>query len=101
MKRWKVRAKTRPGRLQPRFEFVGLGCGFRGELNQVQVTTIHGLCLRLLQPHAAVVDLGRDYRVLNAEEQVLLLSQESEAVFGPDKDILSRSGWGEWRPRSY
>ena len=81
--------------LQRRFESSALACGFRGDLNRAQVTTIHSMCLRLLQPHAAMVGLGRDYRVLNAEEQLLLLTQESEAVFGPDHDILSRRGWGD------
>ena len=32
------------------------------------------------------------YRVLDAEEQRLLLREESEAVFGPDWDTLSRRG---------
>ena len=81
--------------LRRRFESSALACGFRGDLNRVQVTTIHSLCLRLLQPHAGMVGLGRGYRVLNEEEQRALLSQESEAVFGPDKDILSRRGWGD------
>ena len=40
-----------------------------------------------------MVGLRWDYRVLNEEEQLLLLSQESDAVFGPERDILSRRGW--------
>ena len=79
--------------LQRRFESSALACGFRGDIKEVQVTTIHGLCRRLLNPNAGMVGLRRDYRVLNEEEQLLLLSQESDAVFGPDKGILSRRGW--------
>ena len=79
--------------LQRRFESSALACGFRGDIKEAQVTTIHSLCRRLLDSHAAMVGLRWDYRVLNEEKQLLLLSQESDAVFGPDRDILSRRGW--------
>ena len=79
--------------LQRRFESSALACGFRGDIKEVQVTTIHGLCRRLLDSNAAMVGLRWDYRVLNEEEQLLLLSQESDAVFGPDRDILAKRGW--------
>ena len=79
--------------LQRRFESSALACGFTGDIKEAQVTTIHSLCRRLLDSHAAMVGLRWDYRVLNEEEQLLLLSQESDAVFGPDRDILSRRGW--------
>ena len=70
-----------------------MACGFTGDIKEVQVTTIHSLCRRLLDSRAAVAGLRWDYRVLNAEEQLVLLGQESDAVFGPDRDILSRRGW--------
>ncbi len=79
--------------LQRRFESSALACGFTGDIKEVQVTTIHSLCRRLLDSRAGMVGLRRDYRVLNEEEQLLLLRQESGAVFGPDRDILSRRGW--------
>ena len=78
--------------LQRRFESSALACGFRGDIKEAQVTTIHSLCRRLLDSHAAMVGLRWDYRVLNEEKQLLLLSQESDAVFGPDRAILSRLG---------
>ena len=79
--------------LQRRFESSALACGFTGDIKEVQVTTIHSLCRRLLDSRAAVVGLRRDHRVLNEEEQLVLLVQESDAVFGPDKDILAKRGW--------
>ncbi len=79
--------------LQRRFESSALACGFRGDIKEVQVTTIHGLCRRLLDSRPAMVGLRWDYRVLNEEEQRALLSQESDAVFGPDRDILAKRGW--------
>ena len=57
------------------------------------VTTIHSLCHRLLKPHAALVGLRPGYRVLDDGEQRRLLREESDVVFGPDLDTLSRRGW--------
>ena len=79
--------------LQRRFESSALACGFTGDIKEARVTTIHSLCRRLLDSRAAMVGLRWDYRVLYEEEQLLLLSQESDAVFSPDRDILSRRGW--------
>ena len=79
-------------RLQRRFTSSALACGAPGDLSRVNVTTIHSLCHRLLKPHAALVGLRPGYRVLDDEEQRLLLREESGAVFGPDWDILSRRG---------
>ena len=79
--------------LQRRFTSSALACGAPGDFSRVNITTIHSLCHRLLKPHAALVGLRPGYRVLDDEEQRLLLRQESDAVFGPDRDTLSRRGW--------
>ena len=79
--------------LRQRFTASALACGLKSGLAETGIGTIHGLCNRLLNPNAAMAGLRWDYRVLNEEEQLLLLSQESDAVFGPDRDILSRRGW--------
>ena len=79
--------------LQRRFTSSAMACGVPGNFSQVCITTIHSLCHRLLKPHATLVGLGPGYRVLDEEQQRLLLRQESGAVFGPDWDTLSRRGW--------
>ncbi len=79
--------------LRQRFTASALACGFRGDIKEVQVTTIHSLCRRLLDSRAAMAGLRWDYRVLNEEEQLVLLGQEYDSVFGPDRGILSRRGW--------
>ena len=79
--------------LQRRFTSSALACGVPGDLSRVNITTIHSLCHRLLKPHAALVGLRPGYRVLDDEEQRLLLREESDTVFGPDWDTLSRRGW--------
>ena len=79
--------------LQRRFTSSAMACGVPGNFSRVCITTIHSLCHRLLKPHATLVGLGPGYRVLDEEQQRLLLRQESGAVFGPDWDTLSRRGW--------
>ena len=79
--------------LERRFRSSALACGAPGDLSRVNITTIHSLCHRLLKPHSALVGLRPGYRVLDDEEQRLLLREESDAVFAPDWDTLSGRGW--------
>ena len=79
--------------LQQRFVTAAVACGVRVDPSGVSVSTIHGLCHRLLAPHAGEVGLRPEYRVLDKSEQHLLLHQEFDAVIGPDWDILSGRGW--------
>ena len=69
------------------------GCGVTGDLSDLRICTIHSLCHRLLAPHAELVGLRPEYRVLDEREQHLLLHQEFDAIFGPDWDMLSKRGW--------
>lgn len=79
--------------LQRRFTSSALACGALGDFSRVNVTTIHSLCHRILKRHAARVGLRPGYRVLDDEEQRLLLREEPDAIFGPDWDTLSKRGW--------
>ena len=79
--------------LQQRFTETASACGITGDPSRVSISTIHSLCHRLLSPHCGEVGLRPGYRVLNEEEQRLLLHQEFDSVFGPDWDILARRGW--------
>ena len=81
------------GELQRRFTESAGAYGVSGDLSGLRISTIHSLCHRLLAPHAELVGLRDDYRVLDEQEQHLLLHQESGAIFGPDWDILSGRGW--------
>ena len=81
------------GELQRRFTKSAGAYGVSGDLSGLRISTIHSLCHRLLAPHAELVGFRDDYRVLDEQEQQLLLHQESGAIFGPDWDILSGRGW--------
>ena len=81
------------GELQRRFTKSAGAYGVSGDLSGLRISTIHSLCHRLLAPHAELAGLRDDYRVLDEEDQHLLLHQEFGAIFGPDWDILSGRGW--------
>ena len=79
--------------LRERFAASAQACGIAGPASGVRIATIHGLCHRLLAPHAGQVGLRPGYRILDEREQYLLLCREFNAIFGPDWDILSGCGW--------
>ena len=79
--------------LQRRFESSALACGLKGDIKEVQITTIHSLCNRLLNSRASLMGLRSGFWLIGEEEQRVLLNQESETVFGPDRDILAKRGW--------
>lgn len=78
--------------LRERFAASAQACGIAGPASGVRIATIHGLCHRLLAPHAGQVGLRPGYRVLDEREQHLLLCREFDAIFGPDWGILSGCG---------
>ena len=80
-------------KLQQRFTKSALSCGVPGDISRVRISTIHGLCHRVLAPHARLVGLQPGYSVLDDEEQFHLLCEEFEGVLVPDWDVLSRRGW--------
>ncbi len=83
------------GELQRRFTQSALRCGAHKELSRVRISTLHGLCRRVLASHAAEAGLGAGYRLLDEQEQQLLMQQQFHFVLGPDWDVLTRRGWRE------
>ena len=59
----------------------------------MRISTIHGLCHRVLAPHVRLVGMRPGYSVLDDGEQFQLLCKEFDGVLGPDWDVLSRRGW--------
>ena len=81
--------------LRRRFVQAAVACRVRGSLSRVRVSTIHGLCRRILAAHPETAGLRPGYRFLDEQEQRLLMQQEFHLVLGPDRDILTRRGWRE------
>ncbi len=79
--------------LQQRFTGAALACGVPGDPSRVRISTIHSLCHGILAPHAGLAGLRPGYGLLDQQEQHLLLHQEFDAIFGPERDILSGRDW--------
>ena len=89
--------RSAAGELQERFTTSAKACGVAGDLSTAGAGTIHRLCHRVLTAHAETVGLRPGYRLLDEQEQQMLLHREFGAVFGPDRDILSGRGWRDGR----
>ena len=84
--------------LRDRFSTAAAAAGCPGDLAQVRIGTIHGLCRRILRSHGSRTSLRSNFSVLNEDDQWRLLSRRFDDVFGPDLGILEREGW-RWRER--
>ena len=82
--------------LQQRFSALATAAGCPGDLSQVRIGTIHGLCHRMLRSDDSRGGPRPDLAVLNEDEQWRLLSRHFDDVFGPDLNVLERQGW-RWR----
>ncbi len=79
--------------LRHRFTAAAKVAGASGDLSAVRISTIHGLCRRILDEHGASAVLKPDHRLLDEFAQLDLLNANFHRVFGPDKDELRRRGW--------
>ena len=79
--------------LRCRFAASAQACRTPGQFSRVCITTIHGLCHRVLALHAGAAGLSPGYGLLNEEDQLLLLHREYGPIFGPDRDALADRGW--------
>ena len=64
-----------------------------GDLLAVRVSTVHGLCRRVLYQHGAGAGLNPNPTLLNEWEQLDLMSAHFHRLFGPDQDALFHHGW--------
>ena len=85
--------------LRQRFIMLTSAAGCRGDLSRVRISTIHGLCRRILSSHARRAGLRPTFAVLNEDEQWRLLLRRYDDVFGPELNVLGREGWRWKEPR--
>ena len=79
--------------LRHRFYAMATAVGYGGDISTVRITTLHGLCGRLLRAHAGRAGFRSGFRLLNDREQWNLLDERFQEVFGPDRERLARRGW--------
>lgn len=69
---------------------------FRGDLSELVVSTIHGLCNRLLSQHRHRTQLGHNYETLDELTQLLFIFDHFNDIIGPEEGGLYL---GRWKPR--
>ncbi len=69
--------------------------GYAKDLAGLRVTTIHSLCHRILAELGSDAGADASARILNAGQQLDLLSAGYDAIFLPDQDALVDHGWSD------
>ena len=60
--------------------------GYRGDLSELTVSTIHGFCNRLLTRHRHRTDLGHNYDTLDELTQLLFIFEHFDEIIGPPEN---------------
>ena len=70
--------------------------GYVGDLSELLVTTIHGLCNRILTRHRHRTELGNNYETLDELTQLLFIFEHFAEIIGPEENGLYL---GKWKTR--
>ena len=70
--------------------------GYVGDLSEISVSTIHGLCNDIITRHRHRTPLGSNYEILDDLTQLLFIFQHFDDIIGPAEDGLYL---GRWRSR--
>ena len=69
---------------------------YRGDLSELRVTTIHGLCNNILGVHRHRTELGNSYETLDELTQLLFIFEHFDEIIGAENEGLFL---GRWRTR--
>ena len=67
--------------------------GYMGDLSELRVSTIHGLCNRILTQHRHRTDLGNGYEMLDDLTQLLFIFEHFGEIIGPEEGGLYLGRW--------
>lgn len=70
--------------------------GYRGDLSELRVSTIHGLCNQLLTRHRHRTELGNSYETVDDLTQLLFIFEHFDEIIGPAVNDLYL---GKWKTR--
>ena len=70
--------------------------GYRDDMSELRVTTIHGLCNRILTQHRHRTELGNSYETLDELTQLLFIFEHFDNIIGPEESGLYL---GKWKTR--
>lgn len=67
--------------------------GYHGDLSELCVSTIHGLCSRILAKHRHRTELGHGYDTLDELTQLLFIFEHFDEIIGPAENDLFLQRW--------
>lgn len=70
--------------------------GYVGDLSELSVSTIHGLCNDILTRHRHRTSLGSNYEILDDLTQLLFIFEHFDDIIGPDEGGFYL---GKWKTR--
>jgi DNA helicase-2/ATP-dependent DNA helicase PcrA len=70
--------------------------GYRSDLSELRVSTLHGLCNQLLTLHRHRTTLGNSYETLDELTQLLFIFEHFDEIIGPEDNGLYL---GKWKTR--
>ena len=79
--------------LRDRISAAASKVGYKGDLSELRVSTIHGMCHRLLSIHRHRTPLGNNFETLDELTQLLFLYDHFVEIVGPAADGLFLSKW--------
>ncbi|MHB8836821.1 MAG: UvrD-helicase domain-containing protein [Candidatus Methylomirabilia bacterium] len=79
--------------LRDRISSAAARLGYGGDLSELRVSTIHGLCNRLLQAHRHRTPLGNNYETLDELTQLLFIFENFEELVPPQTDGRYLGRW--------
>ncbi len=82
--------------LRDRISAAAQKVGYNGDLSELRVGTIHGLCNRLLAEHRHRTPLGSNYQTLDELTQLLFIFEHFDEIIGSETD---GQYLGKWRTR--
>ena len=79
--------------LRDRMAAAARKIGYTGDLSELKVSTIHGLCNRLLTTHRHRTPLGNNYETLEELTQLLFIFEHFETIVGPEHEGRYLGKW--------
>jgi DNA helicase II / ATP-dependent DNA helicase PcrA len=80
--------------LRDRLFAAAQAVGYRGDMSELRVTTIHGLCNGILTRHRHRTELGNSYETLDELTQLLFIFEHFDEIIGPAENARYLGKWG-------
>ena len=79
--------------LRDRMAAAARKVSYAGDLSELNVTTIHGLCNNVLTQHRHRTELGHSFETLDDLTQLLFIFEHFDAIIGPAENDLFLLRW--------